>query len=200
MNFASIYLCRISVTSFSLHLSAFLSIPLLCRWVGRSRPCRWTRTERSSGLNTVKYNKPTWRQWVTLRSRTERGCHWLSKTWAAVRFTPKPSSITRMEGMRTLSPGPHDCLQWPDKRWIYNHIFVTNFVHFCMHQVCCGVWRWRVYHLYCNGFEEQELRLSAGVCLGAWLIWVSMTFEIDEVIPCSIPSESWYFTDALPFL
>ena len=114
LNFASIWLCTMSVTSFSLHLSALLSIPLLCRWVGRSQPCRWTQTERSSGLNTVKYSKPTWRQWVTLRSRMERGCHWLSKTWAAVRFTPKPSSITRMEGMNTLSPGSHDCLQWPD--------------------------------------------------------------------------------------
>lgn len=41
-----------------------------------------------------------------------------------------------------------------------------SFVYFCLHQVCCGVRRWRVYYLYRNGFKEQELRLSSGVCLG----------------------------------
>lgn len=35
-----------------------------------------------------------------------------------------------------------------------------------VHQVCCGVWRWRVHHLHCHGFEEQELRLGTGVRLG----------------------------------
>lgn len=38
--------------------------------------------------------------------------------------------------------------------------------HFYVHQVCGGVRRRRVHHLHCHGFEEQELRLSTGVCLG----------------------------------
>lgn len=54
------------------------------------------------------------------------------------------------------------CTQSSVYREIYNKIISL----ICVHQVCCGVRRWRVYHLYCNGFEEQELWLSTGVCLG----------------------------------
>lgn len=48
--------------------------------------------------------------------------------------------------------------------------FFLSLVCVCVYQVCGGVWRWRVYHLYCYGFEKQELRLSAGVCLGSRLL------------------------------
>nr|XP_046171459.1 coatomer subunit beta'-like [Oncorhynchus gorbuscha]XP_046171461.1 coatomer subunit beta'-like [Oncorhynchus gorbuscha] len=39
--------------------------------------------------------------WERLRYRTERGCPcpWLSKTWAAVRSTPRPSSTTPTAGL-----------------------------------------------------------------------------------------------------
>lgn len=59
-----------------------------------------------------------------------------------------PSSLTRLEVN------------------FFQYDICQSFMHFSVHQVCCGVWRWRVHHLYCHGFEEQELRLSAGVCLG----------------------------------
>ncbi len=98
----SLFKTKISFLSLPIFL---LPLPLLCRWVGRSRPCLWTLMGKSSGLNTVKSSKPTWRPWVMLRSRMERGCRWLSKTWVAVRYIPKPSSITLMEGMHILNPG-----------------------------------------------------------------------------------------------
>lgn len=37
---------------------------------------------------------------------------------------------------------------------------------FLCYQVCCGLRRWGVYNLHCNGFEEQELWISTGVCVG----------------------------------
>lgn len=55
----------------------------------------------------------------------------------------------------------------------------------CVYQICCGVWRRRVYHLYSYGFEKQELRLSTGVCLGTRLIRVSLLekrFYVDEIL------------------
>lgn len=61
---------------------------------------------------------------------------------------------------------------------IFGHQSSSELVFFFLliHQVCCGVWRWRVYHLYCYGFEEQELWLSSGVCLGTRLFRVSLLF------------------------
>lgn len=81
------------------HLWCFFFSFLCCRSVVRSQPCPWTPMERSFGPNTVKCSKPIWKLWEMLKSRMGRGCLWLSKTWAAVKFTPKPFSITPMEGM-----------------------------------------------------------------------------------------------------
>lgn len=71
---------------------------LLCRLAVRSQLCPWTPMEKSSGPNTVKFSRLIWRLWEMLRSKMERGCLWQLKTWAVVKFTHKPSSITPMEG------------------------------------------------------------------------------------------------------
>ena len=55
-------------------------------------------------------------------------------------------------------------------------VTVSHAVRVCalpMAQVRGGVWGRRVHHLHGDGPEEQELRLGAGVCVGARLLGVS---------------------------
>lgn len=107
----------------------FFRHPLLDRWVGRSQPCLWTPVAKSFGPNTVKYSRPTWRPWVMPKSRMERGYLWLSKTWAAVRFTLKPSSTTLMEGRHALGPALFfffiNPQKWASQMFVSGHFIIT---------------------------------------------------------------------------
>ena len=72
-------------------------------WGERSQPCQWTPAARSSGPSTQRSSRPTSRPWGIRRSRTGSVCPWPSRTWAAARSIPRPSSTTPMAGQNWLS-------------------------------------------------------------------------------------------------
>lgn len=71
---------------------------LLSSLVVKNLLCPWMQMEKLFGLNILKSNRLTWKQWEMLKSKMERGCHWLWRIWAAVKYILRQSSTTLMDG------------------------------------------------------------------------------------------------------
>lgn len=144
---------------FTISIPLFFSVffylaphPSRLSWVGRNRPCPWTPVGRSCGLATLKCSRPTWRPWERLRSEMERGCCWVSKTWAAVRSTPRPSNTAPMGGETVVggSSGDVKILEVHSKIMGSRFSFLFPLTKICwlLCTVSLNTDRWSVLRLY----------------------------------------------------
>ena len=110
-------------------------------WGVKSQPCQWTPAARSSGPSTQRSSRPTSRPWGIRRSRTGSVCPWPSRTWAAARSIPRPSSTTPMAGQNWFSDD--------SDRDMFLCVFLLSFYHARSipissrnsdNDVCCCCW------------------------------------------------------------